>query len=46
MITALADGSLHVDPVITHTFTVTDAHQAFEVAADPRQSSKVLLAFA
>ena len=46
VITALADQSLAVSPVVTHIFPVTDAVHAFEVAADPRRSGKVLLDFA
>lgn len=42
---ALADGSLVVDPVVTHTFPVADALAAFKAAADPQVSGKVLLDF-
>lgn len=45
VITALADGSLVVDPVITHEFSFDEALQAFEVAKDASRSSKVLLRF-
>lgn len=45
VIAALADGTLNVDPVVTHTFDVTDALEAFAVAADASASSKVLLQF-
>ncbi len=45
VISALADGSLDVDPVITHTFPLEDALEAFTTAADASVSSKVLLAF-
>ncbi|MER7077738.1 L-idonate 5-dehydrogenase [Saccharopolyspora kobensis] len=45
VIAALADGSLAVDPVVTHTFPVGEALEAFTVAADPSMSGKVLLAF-
>ena len=45
VIVALADGSLAVDPVITHEYPVADALTALQVARDPRQSSKVLLTF-
>jgi L-idonate 5-dehydrogenase len=41
----LADGSLYVDPVVTHEFGVADALQAFAVARDSATSSKVLLRF-
>lgn len=43
VITALADGSLVVDPVITHEYPLADALEAFSVAKDPSRSSKVLL---
>ena len=43
VIAALADGSLRIDPVLTHTIGVDDALGAFEAAADPRRSSKVLV---
>ncbi|MDF2992355.1 MAG: L-idonate 5-dehydrogenase [Microbacterium sp.] len=46
VIAALADHSLVVGPVVTHTFPVADAVTAFEIAADPRLSGKVLLDFA
>ncbi|GGN23253.1 L-idonate 5-dehydrogenase [Streptomyces fuscichromogenes] len=45
VITSLADGSLHVEPVITHTVPVDEALKAFTVAADASLSGKVLLAF-
>ena len=45
VIAALADGTLKVDPVVTHTFDVVDAVEAFTVALDPSRSGKVLLAF-
>ena len=45
VIRALADGSLVVDPVITHEFAVADALEAFTVARDSARSSKVLLRF-
>ena len=43
VITALADGSLIVEPVITHEYPLTDALDAFTVAKDPSESAKVLL---
>jgi L-idonate 5-dehydrogenase len=46
VIPALADGSLFVDPIVTHSFPVADALEAFAVAADPSVSGKVLLEFA
>ena len=45
VIAALADGSLVVDPVITHEYAVADALDAFAVAKDASRSSKVLLRF-
>lgn len=42
---ALADGSLAVDPVVTHELPVADALAAFDLARDPAVSSKVLLRF-
>ncbi|MEU9183712.1 L-idonate 5-dehydrogenase [Streptomyces sp. NPDC048484] len=45
VITALADGSLAIDPVVTHSFPVEEALEAFAVAADASVSGKVLLAF-
>ncbi|HEY5822305.1 MAG TPA: L-idonate 5-dehydrogenase [Propionibacteriaceae bacterium] len=45
VIAALEDGSLHVDPVVTHTFPIADALEAMEIALDPSRSGKVLLTF-
>jgi L-iditol 2-dehydrogenase/L-idonate 5-dehydrogenase len=45
VIAALADGSLMVDPVITHEFGVGDTLAAFATARDASVSSKVLLRF-
>ncbi|MEV0055861.1 L-idonate 5-dehydrogenase [Saccharopolyspora shandongensis] len=45
VIAAIADGSLAVEPVITHTYPVAEALEALEVAADASVSGKVLLAF-
>ncbi|MFJ9899929.1 zinc-binding dehydrogenase [Streptomyces sp. NPDC091280] len=45
VIPALADGSLAVEPVITHTFPVAKTLEALAVAADSAASGKVLLAF-
>lgn len=45
VITALADNSLQVDPVITHEFPATESLSAFRVAADAAVSGKVLLRF-
>jgi len=45
VIAALADGSLHIEPVITHQFPLADALHAFEVAKDSTASGKVLLSF-
>ncbi len=46
VLAALADGSLVVDPVVTHEFDAIDALQAFDVARDSAVSGKVLLRFA
>lgn len=45
VIAALADGSLIVEPVITHEFGLDSALEAFAVAKDAAASSKVLLRF-
>ena len=45
VIAALADGSLVIEPVITHEFAAADALEAFAVALDAAVSSKVLLRF-
>jgi L-idonate 5-dehydrogenase len=45
VIAALADGSLVVDPVLTHEYPVAEALEAFAVAKDASRSSKVLLRF-
>jgi L-iditol 2-dehydrogenase/L-idonate 5-dehydrogenase len=45
VVSALADGSLFVDPVVTHTFTLDQGLEAFEVARDASISGKVLLDF-
>ena len=45
VIAALADGSLLVDPVVTHTFALDDALEAFDVARNAAVSGKVLLDF-
>lgn len=45
VIAALAQGKLHVEPVVTHEFPVDDALEAFAVAKDASASSKVLLRF-
>ena len=42
---ALADGSLVVEPVISHEFDVQDALEAFAAAKDASSSAKVLLRF-
>ncbi|MGO4614012.1 L-idonate 5-dehydrogenase [Nocardia sp. 2YAB30] len=42
---ALADGSLVVEPVISHEFAVEDALEAFAVAKNAESSAKVLLTF-
>ncbi|PYI38123.1 L-idonate 5-dehydrogenase [Arthrobacter psychrolactophilus] len=45
VIAALADGSLFVDPVITHEFALNDALAAFDMARNSDLSGKVLLNF-
>ncbi|WP_235929088.1 zinc-binding dehydrogenase [Marisediminicola senii] len=45
VLVALADGSLFVDPVVTHEYAATDALEAFAVARDASVSGKVLLRF-
>lgn len=40
---ALLAGGLDVGPVITHQFSLAEAHEAFRVAGDRRSASKVLL---
>ncbi|MET4619902.1 L-idonate 5-dehydrogenase [Arthrobacter sp. 2762] len=45
VIAALADGSLFVEPVITHEFDLAHGLEAFEVARNSAESGKVLLNF-
>lgn len=45
VIRALADGSLFVDPVVTHAFPLARGLEAFEVARNSAESGKVLLDF-
>lgn len=45
VIAALADGTLQVDPVITHEFPVSAGLEAFDTAKDSARSGKVLLNF-
>lgn len=45
VIEALADGSLYVDPVVTHEFPLSQGLEAFEVARNSAESGKVLLNF-
>ncbi|MFJ4025744.1 L-idonate 5-dehydrogenase [Paenarthrobacter sp. NPDC089989] len=45
VIAALADGSLSVDPVVTHEFDLAHGLEAFEVARNSAESGKVLLNF-
>jgi L-iditol 2-dehydrogenase/L-idonate 5-dehydrogenase len=45
VLAALADGSLYVDPVVTHEFPSTQAIEAFDLAKDPTRSGKVLISF-
>lgn len=46
VIAALADGTLHIEPVITHEYPVEEALEAFGVARNSAESGKVLLSFA
>ena len=43
VIGGLADGSLFVDPVITHEYALSDALEAFEMARNSAVSGKVLI---
>jgi L-idonate 5-dehydrogenase len=43
VLAALADGSLAADAAVTHTIPFGRAVEAFELAADPQRSCKVLL---
>ncbi|MCQ6272083.1 L-idonate 5-dehydrogenase [Pseudarthrobacter sp. R1] len=45
VIAALADGTLRIDPVITHEYPVDKALEAFDVARNSAESGKVLLSF-
>lgn len=45
VLVALADGSLVVDPVVTHVLPATEAIEAFAIAKDSALSGKVLLDF-
>lgn len=45
VIAALADGSLQVEPIVTHEFAASDALEAFATARDSSLSGKVLLRF-
>jgi L-iditol 2-dehydrogenase/L-idonate 5-dehydrogenase len=45
VITALADGSLYIDPVITHEYPLTEGLEAFATARNSAESGKVLLSF-
>lgn len=45
VIAALADGSLQVDPVVTHEYPLDHALEAFDIAKNSAQSGKVLLDF-
>lgn len=45
VLAALADGSLRVDPVVTHEYRAADALEAFATARDASRSGKVLLRF-
>jgi threonine dehydrogenase-like Zn-dependent dehydrogenase len=45
VLAALADGTLEVEPIVTHEFAASDALEAFTVALDASVSGKVLLRF-
>ncbi|WP_045731543.1 L-idonate 5-dehydrogenase [Pseudarthrobacter chlorophenolicus] len=45
VLAALADGSLYIEPVVTHEFPFTQALDAFHLAKDPTRSGKVLINF-
>ena len=45
VIAAMADGSLFVEPVITHVFPLDRALEAFNTAKNSAESGKVLLDF-
>ncbi|MDR7158585.1 L-idonate 5-dehydrogenase [Arthrobacter sp. BE255] len=45
VIAALTDGTLHIDPVITHDYPVEHALEAFDIARNSAESGKVLLSF-
>ena len=40
------DGRVDLSPVVTHSFPMTQARQAFEMASDRKQAMKVLIDFA
>jgi L-idonate 5-dehydrogenase len=45
VITALADGTLHIGPVITHEYPLNQGLEAFATAKNSAESGKVLLNF-
>ena len=45
VLSALGDGSLKTDGIVTHVVPVAEALDGFATAADASVSSKVLLAF-
>lgn len=45
VLAALADGSLFVAPIVTHSFVAEDYLEAFSTAADASRSGKVLIDF-
>jgi threonine dehydrogenase-like Zn-dependent dehydrogenase len=45
VLVALADGSLYVQPVVTHEYDFSEALEAFTTAKDAGRSGKVLLRF-
>lgn len=46
VLAAIGDGSLRVDAIVTHVLPIERARDAFEIAADPASSSRVLTSFA
>jgi L-iditol 2-dehydrogenase/L-idonate 5-dehydrogenase len=45
VITALSDGTLHIGPVITHQYPLSQGLEAFTIARNSAESGKVLLDF-
>ena len=46
VLAAMADGSLQLEGIVTHVFSVDDTAEAFATAKDASASGKVLIAFA